>query len=232
MLVLDPMHNLFLGTAKHVLKNIWLNQGVISPGEFSVVQARIDKTVVPSDLGRIPHKIESGFSNFTADQFKNWVIHFSLLTLRDKLGDEHFHCWKRFVLACRILISKAITLENIKLADALLLQFCEDTERLYGKNVITPNMHLHTHLHSCLKDFGPLHGFWLFSFERFNGILGQQPNNNRSIEVQLMKHFLQDQSQTSMQLPLEYQDKFFRGVGSKTSLVRPLKPHPQPHPLN
>jgi len=39
---------------------------------------------------------------------------------------------------------------------------------------------------------GPLHGFWLFSFERCNGVLGSQPHNNRSIEIQLMDQFLRD----------------------------------------
>lgn len=34
--------------------------------------------------------------------------------------------------------------------------------------------------------------FWLFSFERFNGILGDEPSNNRSIEIQLMNCFMQD----------------------------------------
>ena len=32
-------------------------------------------------------------------------------------------------------------------------------ERLYGKQFITPNMHLHMHLKSCILDYGPLHGF-------------------------------------------------------------------------
>ena len=34
--------------------------------------------------------------------------------------------------------------------------------------------------------------FWLFSFERCNGILGDEPTNNRSIEVQLFNRFLND----------------------------------------
>ena len=36
--------------------------------------------------------------------------------------------------------------------------------------------------------------FWCFSFERFNGIIGNEPTNNKSIEVQLMKQFLSDNS--------------------------------------
>lgn len=89
MLVLDPMHNLFLGTAKHVLKSIWLDQDLITSSDLNIVQSRMDKATVPSDIGRIPYKIASGFSSFTADQFKNWVIYFSLLTLRDKLIGDH-----------------------------------------------------------------------------------------------------------------------------------------------
>ncbi len=42
------------------------------------------------------------------------------------------------------------------------------------------------HLH------GPIHNFWLFTFERYNGILGGQPTNNRSIELQLMRPFNND----------------------------------------
>ena len=45
------------------------------------------------------------------------------------------------------------------------------------------------HLHECIRDYGPLNHFWLFAFERFNGVLGRLPTNNRSIEVQMMKRF-------------------------------------------
>ena len=36
--------------------------------------------------------------------------------------------------------------------------------------------------------------FWLFSFERYNGVLGDEPTNNRSIEIQMMNRFLKDNS--------------------------------------
>ena len=53
-------------------------------------------------------------------------------------------------------------------------------------------MHMHCHLASCLREFGPVYSFWLFPFERYNGILEDQPTNNRSIEMQLMRRFLRD----------------------------------------
>ena len=74
----------------------------------------------------------------------------------------------------------------------LLLQFCKQFQRLYGKDKVTPNMHMHMHILNCILDYGPVYAFWLFSFERYNGILGSYRTNNRSIEVQLMRHFVQE----------------------------------------
>ena len=171
MLLVDPMHNLYLGSAKHVLKAIWIEKNLLTEADFETIQKRVDKCCVPTDIGRIPHKILSGFSSFTADQFKNWVIHFSLIALRGILVDDHLECWKHFVLACRILSQTKLSQDDVILADALLLRFCRRIEHLYGTSVVTPNMHLHCHLRSCILDFGPLHGFWCFPYERYNGVL-------------------------------------------------------------
>ena len=207
MLIVDPMHNLFLGSAKHYLKAVWIELGIVSESQFDLIQCRVDNTIVPSDIGRIPCKIRSGFSSFTADQWKNWTVYYSLLVLHDILSGENLECWRHFVLACRILCCKQLTMNQVRLADALLLQFCRRAERLYGKDIVTPNMHMHCHLRACVEDYGPLHGFWLFAFERYNGILGKIPNNSLSIEVQLMNHFLADNKILSASLPEIFSDE-------------------------
>ena len=96
------------------------------------------------------------------------------------------------------MCTKIITVENIKLGDAFLLQFCKRVERLFGKDSITPNMHLHNHLRECIEDFGPVHGFWCYPYERYNGLLGATPNNNRSVEAQFMKRILQENQAFSL----------------------------------
>jgi hypothetical protein len=87
-----------------------------------------------------------------------------------------------------------VSVSDIRLADALLLQFCKRVESLYGADIITPNMHMHCHLRACIEDYGPIHGFWLFAFERYNGVLGSMPTNNRSIEIQFMTRFINENS--------------------------------------
>ncbi len=76
---------------------------------------------------------------------------------------------------------------------------------MYGNDVITPNMHMHCHLKSVLLDYGPVFAFWLFSYERYNGILEHQPTSNRSIETQLMRRFQQNNISQAFKPPSEYQ---------------------------
>ena len=92
-------------------------------------------------------------------------------------------------MASRILCKINITKTEVELADAFLVRFCRKVEILYGKD---PNMHLHCHLKESILDYGPVSNFWLFTYQRYNGILEQYSSNNCSLEIQLMKRFLRE----------------------------------------
>lgn len=158
--IVDPLHNMYLGTAKHILKSTWLR--TLSDRDLRLIQSRVDQTLVSGDIGRIPRKIASNFSTFTGDQWKNWTNLFSLIVLRGFLVGDHLECWRHFVLASRIICSPTITKTQLIVADTLLLRFCERVVRLYGEKIATPNMHLHCHLRECIEDYGPVHSFWCF----------------------------------------------------------------------
>ena len=59
-------------------------------------------------------------------------------------------------------------------AHNMLIEIVRLIERCYGRDKVTPNLHLSLHLCECLHDYGPLYAFWYFSFERMNGILGNK----------------------------------------------------------
>lgn len=187
--VVDPMHNLFLGVAKHAL-SVWKDAKILSAGAFDKIQSTVDQIQVPSTVGRIPAKIASGFADFTADQWKNWILIYSLVALQSHLPADHLACWKIFVDACFLLCSQTLTTDAVSQAHTLIVKYCQQFQELYGNNACTINMHLTCHMAECIQDFGPLHGFWCFSFERMNGRLGAIPTNNRSVEVQLMRKFV------------------------------------------
>ena len=89
---IDPMHNIFFGIAKHTTK-VWKETKVLNTTDFEILQNRIDSLNSPSNIGRIPRKIECGFAKFTADQWKHWILIYSLYALYGVLPQRHFKCW-------------------------------------------------------------------------------------------------------------------------------------------
>lgn len=54
--IVDPMHNLLLGTAKHMI-SVWTSTGVIKKNHLLDIQEMVDRFITPSDIGRIPANI-------------------------------------------------------------------------------------------------------------------------------------------------------------------------------
>lgn len=217
MSIVDPMHNLFQGTAKKMMK-MWLDLKVLHSDQLVLIQEKVDSVDAASNIGAIPRKIASSFGGFTAEQWKNWTIFFSIFALADILPKTDLDVWRNFVLACRALTSKFISSVEIARFDSYIITFCKGVERVYGCSSITPNIHMHCHLSQCVLDYGPVYSFWLFSFERYNGHLGSMPNNSRSIEMQLMRGFLRDSFVHSLQFPSLYVDEFKKHFPSVTEL--------------
>lgn len=193
MHLIDPMHNLYLGTPKHFMLDILIGRNILTPDKLNVIEQRLQrlKILVGTSMGRIPTKIDRS-TFLTVEQWMNWTNYFSIVCLRDLIPDDQLECWRHFVLASRRLCKLSITSDDITIANALLLRFCKKMLQIYGRDSLTPNIHLHLHLAPCVKDYGPFRSYWLYPFERYNGVMGSQPNNNRSIEVQLMRRFHAD----------------------------------------
>ncbi|KAK0441727.1 uncharacterized protein EV420DRAFT_1485563 [Desarmillaria tabescens] len=82
---------------------------------------------------------------------------------------------------------------------------------LYGPSVIKPNHHYATHTASCMRDFGPLHCFWTFLFERINKVLKSYNSGNHSggeLEVSFFREF----HRTVQQSCIMMQDSYNAGV--------------------
>lgn len=122
--IITPMHNLFTGTAKHIMNNIWFDNTstVINKNQLIIVhssseilgggvgincngmfhegfniQKKIDNVCVPSSVGRLPKTIANSYGGFTADQWKSWTIIYSIFVMWDILPQKHLE-------VCLILI--------------------------------------------------------------------------------------------------------------------------------
>lgn len=148
MTVIDPMHNLFLGTAKRMI-SLWKDHKILLPEHFDKIQLQMEKVQCPSDVGKLPQKFASSFGSFNADQFKNWTILFSIFTLTGCLPIDHLEYWRKFVIACKLLCTRYLSRNHVKISNLLLLSFCKKVEQAFGCESITPNMHMHVHLDKC-----------------------------------------------------------------------------------
>ena len=58
------MHNLFLGTGKHVC-SVWIETNTLTRQNLELIEQRIK---IPNGIGRLPSQISSGYNSFTANQ--------------------------------------------------------------------------------------------------------------------------------------------------------------------
>ena len=218
--VIDPMHNLFLGTAKKMFK-LWVEKNILSASDLEKIEERLESINSLTDIGRIPTHISGNYGVFSAAEWKNWTTTFSLYCLCRILPEKHYKCWEKFVLACRILCKPFLTVGDVEKADLILLDFCRTFEKVFCLQDVTCNMHLHNHLKECLLDFGPFHVFWCFSFERFNGAFGYFHTNNKAVEIQFMRKIMTskfcDSFSEFLQANNEFQfyDVFFKEADSQ-----------------
>lgn len=198
---------------------MWKEKGYLNKDNLKEIQDIVDSAEVPADVGKLPGIIDNfTFDGFTADELKNFYLLFAIYSLQGILPRNHHECLRKFVIACNYLCNRVLTAEDMKICDNYLLQFCTSFERIFGKQAVTPNIHLHCHLVECMKDYGPIYSFWLFSFERYNGMLGNIPTNRKSIEIQFMNRFTRESILVTHKLPDMFQEQFTPLVQSVSSV--------------
>ena len=209
MLIVDPMHCLFMGLAKSLFKRL-LEVGVLTEDILREMQKGMDSMDVPTDIGRIPRKMQSRMSKLTASQWKNLLIIYARTVMRghvwssdetDPSRDEPIDPDKAAYRLVQMLscicdgFSRCNqTRSNVERTHALLLQYCALYLRAFGAEGCTINTHVACHLRICIIDYGSVSAFWLFGFERQNGIIQHYNSNCFNPASQAMKCFMMRQT--------------------------------------
>ncbi|CAB4442105.1 unnamed protein product [Rhizophagus irregularis] len=180
-LIIDPMHCLFLGIAKWIVLWLWIEEGRLTQKDLKIMQNRAKLIKVPADIGRIPYRIDTGegFSGFTADQWKNFILVYATTITWDLLRESDRAILANFVRACNILVCRTISINGLEEAHKRLLTMVKLIEQNYGPEKISPNLHLCLHIYHCALDYGPLYAF----YERMNGLLASKETSG-SLAVQ------------------------------------------------
>ena len=152
--IVDPMHCLFLGIAKWIVKRIWIDEGILTQNMLTQIQSKVNRIQVPSDIGRIPGNVISrdGFLNFIADQWRNFFTIYATVVLWEHLSNDDRQILTQFVKICQILVSRIMERDLMNEAHERLINLIKLIERKYGPEKITPNLHLLLHLCEYAQD--------------------------------------------------------------------------------
>ncbi|OAD79037.1 hypothetical protein PHYBLDRAFT_164121 [Phycomyces blakesleeanus NRRL 1555(-)] len=180
------------GTAKRMLERCIVD-GLIDDKKLVAMQKAVEKVVLPPNYTSLGTKIVKEFPYMKADEWKSWCLVYSPVILRDVLPLPEFKNSIEFVNACRYFTKPNVSEEDIEKGHKCLEEFCKGCETLYDLDLLSPNMHLHLHLCQTMIDFGPVYGYWLFSFERYNSVLKNIKTNRRNgFESTFMRQFIEE----------------------------------------
>jgi hypothetical protein len=193
MTVLDPLHNLWEGLFKDLLKQFLqsdekkvktLSKKILEEFENEVSTTRFPRSMGPV-LGKIGHKM----SRFTGHELKNMLNTFFLWLVDDSVTEDQYQLVKHLHEASRIADERVVTDDLIDELDGQLKDYCDLYAKVYGGKALKPNHHFCRHLAGFMRDYGPTCAFWLFAFERYNGIMTSLNTRTSVIETSMFRQY-------------------------------------------
>ncbi|KAL7284382.1 hypothetical protein ACG7TL_001672 [Trametes sanguinea] len=163
---------------------------VLTADVLSQLRRDIERTFLPSWLERPPKNFGSpAHGKLKADHWRTVCTIHMVITLVRLWGREAAPERERLLLEnfCHLVIAVdqatrcSMTPERARIFNHHMEKYLRSLQSLFEHELV-PNHHLSLHLAACLLLFGPVHGWWAFPFERFNGILERLSTNNQTGE--------------------------------------------------
>jgi hypothetical protein len=193
MTVLDPLHNMWEGLFKDLLKQFLkgtnkkvtkLSDKLLAEFEIEVGRCRFPRSMGPV-LGKIGHKM----SRFTGHELKNLLNTFFLWLVDGSITEDEWQLVQHLHQASRIADERFVTTDQIETMEDHLVKYCDLYETVYGGKELKPNHHLCRHLGGFMRDYGPTCAFWLFAFERYNGIMTNYNTRASVVETSMFRQY-------------------------------------------
>lgn len=179
----DYIHAAILGTMKRLF-DIWMGSirslrvGKNSYMNFNARKTLNQRIIAIKPISEMKRKPRSIFerSTWVAEEYRYMLLFYLPYALQNLIDVKLLHHFRKFSYAMQILLKSRITHDEINIAGKMLNEFADDFEVLYGKDLVTMNLHLLRHLSSVVRDSGPLWSYSVFGFERNMGRLKASKN--------------------------------------------------------
>lgn len=150
---IEPMH-MISGLAKMLLCVFFSENYNNHPASLlqhvKVIDKRLLSMTPPAFIDRLP-RVTGDLHYWKAWEYIIFLIYCSVVILADEMNAEYFNHHKKLVLAIYLLSQPSISKADIRCATGRLKSYVKDFEKLYGTELMTPNLHSILHIPDSVK---------------------------------------------------------------------------------
>lgn len=189
----DPLHNIYEGVTKMFTDIFFDSKNHDNEWYLGRKIRTFDKMLLskkpPSELTRCPRSITERAS-WKTSEWKNFLLYYSLVCFKAVMAHKkYYQHWFLFVYSVQIFAKTKITDVEFVAASAAMKLFVLQIESLYGKDLMSYNVHILLHVPRSVKMFGALWAWSTFPYEGFNGILKRLFNGSQYVPGQILKFY-------------------------------------------
>ena len=159
---------------------------------LAAVREDLAHTYYPSHIQRPPHNFGSpGHGKLSSAQWRSVCMISLIITLVRLWGPSHGAKASSTAAAANLALLKNFVDLVVAVDCATRRSMCKERARKYDSHMysylcglreifahqLVPNHHMAMHLGECLAAFGPVHSWWTFPFERYNGLIAHKRTN-------------------------------------------------------
>ncbi len=186
----DYLHSVLLGVVRQIT-GLWFDNkvpevNVKNPSVMKEIDRRLKSVRPPSEITRLPRSVRER-QKWKGSEWRTFLLT-SPFVMMGLIPTKYFHHWMLLVFAIYLLTSSHILHVNIDNAHLALCEFILLTESLYGKQEVSYNIHLLTHLAESVRRHGPLSLTSTFVFEGHNGRLLKLFNGTQHVPLQITQN--------------------------------------------
>ncbi|KIP01817.1 hypothetical protein PHLGIDRAFT_52994, partial [Phlebiopsis gigantea 11061_1 CR5-6] len=154
------------------------------------VREVIENTSLPSWLQRPPRTFgTTAHGKLKADEWRTVCTIHLMITLVKTWGfsssereKDLLKNYVHLVIAAEQGTRRSMSPERAELFTQESYEYLAGLRSLFQHKLVQ-NHHLSLHFAQCLSLFGPVHAWWTYPFERYNGVIGRLNKNNHPSEL-------------------------------------------------
>ncbi|CUA70797.1 U3 small nucleolar RNA-associated protein 6 homolog [Rhizoctonia solani] len=203
----DPMHCLYLGIVNRLWCDVIEDGYLLSTSQKAVFESFLLDLRWPSQIGRLPSPTTTGLNRRKADEWRRLISILPIalwISWRNEVDEipnaappvpaqvskkptftrnlpEIWECVVYLTASIRLFTSWIAYRPDIERAQSYMAYYCQGLLRLLVR--LQPNHHYALHLLQYFDAYGPCYAWWLFPYERFNGILEDVELNGHSDDM-------------------------------------------------